>query len=132
MKKTFKILALSIVAASAISLTACTSDADKVNENIGTAADQFEVQRRIVGVNGITDTPAFEVEGRCSINDQGTQLEVICKHGPDDYRKHFIGLSDNVYYVATQLEGIDASEYNTRIIIKPQNLIPNLQVEGGK
>lgn len=110
----------------------CESDASKVNENISTAADQFEVQRKIVGINGITDTVAFEVEGRCSLTDQGTQLEVICKHGPDDYRKHFIGISDNVYYVATQLEGIDASEYNTRILIKPQNFIPNFDLDGGK
>lgn len=120
--------------ASAFLLTGagCASDAAKVNENITTAADQFEVQRKIVGVNGIADTPAFEVEGRCSINDQGHQLEIICKHGPDDYRKHFIGLSDNTYYVATQLEGLDASEYNTRILIKPENIVPNFDLEMGK
>lgn len=110
----------------------CSSDAAKVNENITTAADQFEVQRRIVGINGITDTPAFEVEGRCSINDQGSQLEVICKHGPDDYRKHFVGLSDNTYYVATQLEGIDVSVYHTRILIKPENIIPEFDLEAGE
>lgn len=126
------IVTTALTAALLLSAAGCSSDADKVNENISTAADQFEVQRKIVGVNGITDTVAFEVEGRCSINDQGDQLEVICKHGDDDYRKHFIGISDNVYYVATQLDGIDASEYNTRILIKPQNLIPNFDLEGGK
>ena len=125
-------IATALTAALLLSAAGCESDADKVNKNIGTAADQFEVQRKIVGINGITDTVAFEVEGRCSLTDQGTQLEVICKHGPDDYRKHFIGISDNVYYVATQLEGIDASEYNTRILIKPQNLIPNFDLSGGK
>lgn len=126
------ITAAAITAALLLTGAGCASDASKVNENITTAADQFEVQRRIVGINGITDTPAFEVEGRCSITDQGTQLEVICKHGPDDYRKHFVGLSDNTYYVATQLESIDASEYNTRILIKPQNIIPNFDLEAGK
>ena len=126
------IVTAALTAALLLSAAGCGSDADKVNDNISTAADQFEVQRKIVGVNGITDTVAFEVEGRCSINDQGDQLEVICKHGDDDYRKHFIGISDNVYYVATQLDGINASEYNTRILIKPQNLIPNFDLEGGK
>lgn len=115
-------------------LTGCESSADKVSENISTAADNFEVQRKIVGINGITDTPAFEVEGRCSITDNGGSLDVICKHGEDDYRKHKVGLSDNVFYVSTQLDGIDASEYHTRIIIKPQAIIPDfdLQTSGGK
>ena len=61
------------VLAGVFGLAACSSDAAKVNENITTAADQFEVQRKIVGINGITDTPAFEVEGRCSLTEQGRQ-----------------------------------------------------------
>ncbi len=107
----------------------CTSDAQTVSENLSTAADQFEVQRKIVGINGITDEPAFEVEGKCSITDEGNQLEVTCKHGEDDYRKHFIGLSDNLFYVATQLEPMDADEYRTRIIIKPEAIIPDFDLE---
>lgn len=110
-------------------LASCTSDADKVSRNLSVAAEQFEVQRRIVGINGITDSPAFEVEGRCSIEDEGKWLLVICKHGPDDYKKHFVGLSDNVFYVAVQTESMDADEYRTRIIIKPENIVPNFDVE---
>lgn len=107
----------------------CTSDAQTVSENLSTAADQFEIQRKIVGINGITDKPAFVVEGRCSISDEARQLEVTCKHGDDDYRKHFVGLSDNVFYVATQLDGVDASEYHTRIIIKPESIVPDFDLE---
>ena len=130
MKTKSKILTLAGAAAvGVLALTGCTSGADKASQNISTAADNFEVQRKIVGINGITDTPAFEVEGRCSITDDGSQLEVTCKHGDDDYRKHFVGLSDNTYYVATQLDGIDASEYHTRIIIKPQNIIPDFDLQ---
>ena len=119
------------LAVGALALTGCESDAAKVSENISTAADNFEVQRKIVGINGITDTPAFEVEGRCSIEDNGGSLDVTCKHGPDDYRKHKVGLSDNVFYVSTQLDGIDASEYHTRVIIKPQNIIPEFDLQTG-
>lgn len=107
----------------------CTSDAETVSQNLSTAADQFEVQRKIVGINGITDKPAFVVEGRCSITDEGNQLEVTCKHGDDDYRKHFVGLSDNVFYVATQMDAMDVSEYRTRIIIKPESIIPDFDLE---
>lgn len=122
-----KTLALAVVAV--LGLTACTSDADKASENLSKAAEQFEVQRRIVGINGITDKPAFEVEGRCSIENEGRNLVVICKHAPDDLRKHFVGLSDNTFYVATQLEGMDVDEYRTRIIIKPENIVPNFDLE---
>ena len=120
---------IAIIAAGALALTGCTSDAEKASSNLSKAADQFEVQRRVVGVNGITDSIAFQVEGRCSIADQGHQLEVTCKHGPDDYRKHFVGLPDNVFYVAEQLDPIDVSEYHTRIIVKPENIIPAFDLE---
>lgn len=113
-------------------LAGCQSDAQKVNQNISTAADQFEVQRHIVGVNGITDEPAFEVEGRCSIERRSYDLLVICKHASDDYRRHHIGISDNVFYVVTQLEGVDADEYRTRIIIKPENIVPNFDLVTGE
>ena len=114
-------------------LTGCGgSNAQTVNENISTAADNFEVQRKIVGVNGLTNTIAFEVEGRCSINDQGHQLEVTCKHGPNEFRKHMVGLSDNTFYVAEQLAAIDVSMYHTRIVIRPEAVLPEFSVEAGK
>lgn len=117
-------------------LTACSSDADKASRNVSTAAEQFEVQRHIVGINGITDEILFEVEGRCSIESGNTgvagTLEVTCKHGEDDLRKHYIGLSDNVTYVTTQLEGVDADEYRTRVILKPENIVPNFDLVTGE
>lgn len=129
MKMKLKYAAAAVLAVGALALTGCESDASTVNKNLTTAADQFEVQRKIVGINGITDTPAFEVEGRCSITEDGRQLEVLCKHGPDDFRKHFVGLSDNTYYVVTQLDGVDADAYRTRIIIKPEAIIPDFDLE---
>ena len=109
----------------------CETDADVASRNLSTAAEQFEVQRLIVGVNGITDEVLFSVEGRCSIERDG-DLIVTCKHGPDDFRKHYVGLSDNVTFVATQLEGIDASVYHTRIILKPQNILPDFDLTTGQ
>lgn len=112
----------------------CTSDADKASENLGKAAEQFEVQRKIVGINGITDKVMFEVEGRCSLerNEAIKALEVICKHGPKDFRKHFIGDADNVTFISTQMKGIDVSVYRTRIILKPENIVPNFDLVTGE
>ena len=87
----------------------------------------FEVERMIVGINAITDEILFSVEGKCSINRDG-DLVVTCKHGPEDFRKHYLGLADNVTYVATQLEGANVDVYRTRIILKPENIIPNFDL----
>ena len=119
------------IVASALIITGCSSNAKKANENLSIAADNFEVQRHIVGINGITGSYEFEVVGRCSVNDQGHQLEVTCKHGENEYRKHMIGLSDNTFYVAEQLDAIDVSVYHTRVIIKPENLLPELELQTG-
>ncbi|SDH55013.1 hypothetical protein [Microbacterium sp. 77mftsu3.1] len=130
-RKLTSALAISIGLAAAVGLVGCESDAAKVSENISTAADNFEVQRLIVGINGITDKVLFSVEGRCSITRDG-DLVVTCKHGENDYRKHIVGLSDNVTFISTQLEGIDASVYHTRIILKPENILPDFDLSTGK
>lgn len=123
-------IALIAVAATAIPLTACTSeDADVVSENISTAADNFEILRRVVFFNGITDEVLLEVVGYCSIDDDGNQLELTCKTGPDEYYKHFLGLSDNVTYFAEQTEGADVSEDFYRVTFKPSVIIPDIDVD---
>lgn len=111
-----------------LGVAGCKSDADKASQNLSTAADNFEVQRRIVGINAITDEILFSVEGRCSIERDG-DLVVTCKYAENDFRKHYFHLSDNVTYVSTQLEGIDVSVYHTRIILKPENILPNFDLE---
>ena len=121
MKKT---IALTVVAVAA--LGACSSDADVASSNLSKAAEQFEIERRVVFFNGITDTYLLSIEGRCSIEDQATQLEVTCKLGPDEYKKHFLGLSDNVSYFVEQTEAVDVSEYRYRVIFKPETIVPNV------
>lgn len=126
-----KFLAAAAVAVAAlVAFTGCSSDAKKASENLSVAADNFEVQRMIVGINGITDEVLFSVEGRCSIVRDG-DLVVTCKHGENDYRKHYLGLSDNVTYVSTQMDGVDVSVYHTRIILKPQNILPEFDLSTG-
>lgn len=130
MKKVIAAVVLAV--ALAFGATACAPASKVASDNVSKAADNFEVQRKIVGVNGITDKVAFEVTGRCSIEPEDRKLVVICKHGPDDYRKHFVGLSDNTYWVAEQLDGIDVSVYHTIIIVRPEALIPEFKVDAGK
>lgn len=130
MNKTKKIAAVGVIAAVGLFLASCSSDADKASYNVSVAAENFEVNRLIVGINGVTDEVLFSVEGRCSIERDG-DLVVTCKEGPDEYKKHYLGLSDNVTYVSTQLEPIDVSVYHTRIILKPENIVPNFDLSTG-
>lgn len=117
-------IALALVAVAALS--ACESDADVASSNLSKAADQFEISRRIVFLNGITDTYMLTIEGFCSITDEVNQLEVTCKVGPDEFKKHFLGLSDNVSYFVEQMESADVSTDHYRVIFKPEVLLPDI------
>ena len=70
------------------------------------------------------------VEGRCSVEDQRRQLEVVCRVGQNAYKKHFLGLSDNVTYFAEQLEMADVSAYHYRVTFKPQTILPDIDFRG--
>lgn len=130
MNKTRYIIGAAIVAALVTAASpGCTSDADMASENLSTAAEQFEVQRRVTVVNSFTDKVVFEVEGRCSIEPSAKQLVAICKHGPDDFRKHYTGVGDNGIWSAFQLDPVDVDVYHTRVIIKPETVLPDFDVE---
>lgn len=110
-------------------LTGCQTDADVASRNLSTAAEQFEIDRRAVFYNGITGEYILVVEGRCSIEDQGTQLELTCKTGDDTYMKHFLGLSDNVTYFVEQLGPAEANVYRYDVIFKPESIVPDIDFE---
>lgn len=125
------ILAIAL-AASALTLTACSRDADIASRNLSVAADQFEIDRRVVFYNGITGEYMLTVEGRCSLgnNDSAGQLTITCKTGANQYKKHFLGLSDNVTYFVEQLESKGVSAYHYKVIFKPQSIIPDVDFKG--
>ena len=110
-------------------IVGCSSDASIASQNLSKAADMFEIDMRIVFLNGITDTYLLSIEGKCSIEDQRNQLEVTCKTGPGAFKKHFLGLSDNVTYFAEQLSDSQSSAFHYRVIFKPQSIMPNVDIE---
>ena len=122
-----KSLLLAVIAV-AVLITGCT-DAEMASRNLSKAADMFELERRIVFYNGITDAYILTVEGRCSLTDSMDTLAVTCKTGHDKYKKHYLGLSDNVTYFSEQLEASAVSVYHYRVIFKPQSIIPNIDLE---
>ncbi|MGW0637620.1 beta-sandwich lipoprotein [Nocardia salmonicida] len=120
------IAAAAALSAGVIAVTGCSSDADVVSKNLSKESDQFKIDRRVVFFNGITDKYLLSIEGKCSIKDENNQLEVTCKTGDDEYKKHFLGLSDNVSYFVEQLKGAEVSRYHYKVIFKPETIIPDV------
>lgn len=105
------------------------TEADTVSHNLSKSADSFEVQRRVVFVNGITDKYLLSVEGLCSITDDGSQLEVTCKVGEGQYKKHFLGLSDNVTYFVEQTDAKYENAFHYKVIFRPEAIIPDVDLQ---
>lgn len=120
---------VSLVALFAVGLSAC-NDADVASHNISRAADQFEINRRIVFYNGITDTYILSVEGLCSIGNDSSAIEmsVTCKTGSGQYVKHYLGRADNVTYFAEQLRTANVSTSHYKVIFKPSVIIPDVDI----
>lgn len=112
-------------------IAGCQTDADLASYNISKAADQFQVDRRIVFYDAIQGTYLLSIEGRCSIRKDGAdnQLEVTCKTSETDYKKHFLGISDNVTYFAEQLKDSQVSVYRYKVIFKPSAIIPDVDLK---
>lgn len=132
MKTLITLLTLVLFSSIALFSAGCATDADLASYNLSKEAEMFQIDRRVVFLNGITDTYMLSIEGRCSIEDQGRQLEVTCKVGEGAYKKHFLGLSDNVTYFVEQLESSDVSVYHYKVIFKPQSIIPDVDLSVGK
>ncbi|MEU0540631.1 hypothetical protein ABZ319_12230 [Nocardia sp. NPDC005978] len=126
MKKSLIGLGVVAIAATGV-LAACSSDADVASENISKKSDNFEINRRIVFYNGITDKYMLLIEGFCSIDPQDRKITVTCKVGADDYKKHYLGLSDNVTYVVEQLEAANVSSDHYIVNFKPEAILPNVE-----
>jgi len=123
-----KLITVTLLAAA---LAGCQSDADIASSNMSKAADNFEVSRRVVFYNGITGDYMMTIEGLCSLGnyDKARELSLTCKTGPTTYKKHFLGLSDNVTFFVEQLEPVKVSTYHYRVIFKPASIVPDIEIK---
>lgn len=120
-----------IAIALACALAGCDTDATVASRNLSQAADNFEINRRIVFYNGITNEWILSIEGLCSLEPRSDRIHVICKTSPSNFKKHTLGLSQNVTYFSEQLEAAKASVYFYRVVFKPSVIIPAPDLGGG-
>lgn len=106
------------------------SDARVASSNLSRAADNFEINRRVVFYNGITGEYMLSIEGLCSLGsaEETKAVTVTCKTGPNEYKKHFLGLSHNVTYFAEQVDSAKASQYQYRVVFKPLAIVPDIEL----
>lgn len=125
-----KIFAPVVAVVAALSLAACNA-ADTASRNISYESDNFKVMRRIVFVNGITDKYLLSIEGLCSItkDKEDNQLEVTCKTGDSEYKKHYLGISDNVTYFVEQMDGSDVDTFHYKVAFRPEELLPDIDLQ---
>ena len=113
---------------SAVFIVGCETKADVVSRNLSLEAGDFKITRRIVFYNGITDSYILTITGRCQV-EHGDKLSVTCKTGDEAYKKHYLGLSDNVTYFSEQLEETSVSGYRYQVNFRPEAIIPDIELK---
>lgn len=125
-----KIIGPVAVVAAALSLGACSA-ADTASRNISYDSDNFKVMRRVVFVNGITDKYLLSIEGLCSItkDKEDLQLEVTCKTGEGEFKKHYLGISDNVTYFVEQMDASSVDTFHYKVAFRPETILPDIDMQ---
>ncbi|UGO49308.1 hypothetical protein EMILIAHAH_222 [Bacillus phage vB_BanH_Emiliahah] len=127
MKKLISLGLLAIMAM--VGLTGCSSEADVVSDNLAKSADSFEVQRRIVFVNGITDKYFLSIEGLCAFDATDKKVSVTCKVGEGKYKKHSLWLSDNTTFFSEQTDAKYEDAYHYKVLFRPEEIIPDIELQ---
>lgn len=114
----------------AFAFAGCSRDAQVASKNLSYAADNFQLDRRVVFYNGITGDYILTIEGKCSFEPLGERkVDVTCKTGEKEFKKHSLGISDNVTYFSEQLTSKGVSTYHYRVAFKPQSIIPDVDLK---
>ena len=114
-------------AALVLSITfAGCNQAERVSYNLSKEADNFNDIRQLTVINCIEGDILFQMTGKMSItaDTSDNQLEIIVEDENGEYKKHFIGLSNNVTYVVEDITSEDVSNYKYTFNFNPDMWIP--------
>lgn len=127
MKKKRIIITLLTALVLTVPLCSCVIDqSDIVSENLRKEADNFNCIRQITVINCLQGDVLFQMTGRISIeaDTADNQLEIIVEVEKGKYKKHFIGLSDNVTYVVEDITSSEVDNYKYTLNYNPKMWIP--------
>ncbi len=123
MKK--KVLTIVLCILMVLGVVGCTQS-NRVSYNLSKEADNFNDVRQLTVMNCIQGDVLFQMTGKMSITAdiEDNQLEVIVEDEKGQYKKHFIGLSDNVTYVVEDITEGNVSNYKYTLNFNPDMWIP--------
>ena len=123
MKK--KVLALLLSVSTMFAFSGC-SEASKVSHNLSLEADNFNDVLQVTVINCLQGDVLFQMTGKMSItaDTSDNQLEVVVEDEKGEYKKHFIGLSDDVTYVVEDITAGDVSKNKYTLNFNPEMWIP--------
>ena len=125
-KKLFTVAVLSL----GLLITGCSREAQVASNNLSHAADNFQLDRRVVFYNGITGDYVLTIEGKCSFEAVSERkVDVTCKVGDKEFKKHSLGISDNVTYFSEQLTSKGVSVYQYKVDFRPTTIIPDVDLK---
>lgn len=122
-KNVKKILAIGVGLTMVSALTVgCDQQSDRVSYNISKQADNFNVIRQITVINCIQGDVMFQMTGKMSIraDTAENQLEITVEDENGSYKKHFIGLSDNVTYTVEDVTDNYVDNYHYTLNFNPK------------
>lgn len=122
-----KIIVLMLVLLMTFCMVACEqTQASQVSYNLSMEADNFNDVRQVTVINCIQGDVLFQMTGKISIDvdNVDNQLEIIVEDENGEYKKHFIGLSDNVTYVVEDITSGDVSNYKYTLNFNPKMWMP--------
>lgn len=125
MKKVIYVLACTALAAT---LAACSTEAERVSYNLSQQADNFNDIRQVTVINCLQGDVLFQMTGKMSItaDPADNQLEIVVEDENGEYKKHFIGLSDNVTYVVEDVTTGDVNQYKYTLNFNPKMWLPEV------
>lgn len=125
-----KFLLTAVLVASSM-LASCVDQAQVATENMKKAGDNFEIQRRVVFYNGITNEYILEIIGRCSfdLSTSGQAFSVICKDQGGQFKRHTLVRSDNVTAFVEQLDPAVVSTNFYHVTFKPSVIVPDIRIQ---
>lgn len=131
MKKKTRIAAVLLVGMlAAVGIIGCDQrQSDDVSYNLSLEADNFNDVRQITVINCLQGEVLFQMTGKMAIEADTSdgQLEIIVEDENGEYKKHFIGLSDNVTYVVEDVTTGDVSKYKYTLNFNPEMWLPEVK-----
>lgn len=127
MKKIISVIMVVVICVvGCVTLTGCETEAQRVSYNLSQQADNFNDVRQVTVINCLQGDVLFQMTGKMSItaDTADNQLEIVVEDENGNYKKHFIGLSDNVTYVVEDITSKNVDKYKYTLNFNPKMWIP--------